>query len=245
MSAQTGDRFGAGREPARRRTGRRIVDRGVLFVLVGAVSVVLAGCTSESSASSTTVPVSEPSVTVSVVSTSTTTTTTGAPSTSTTETTEPTGIGDTSEVSDRFRGLPSTPLWKLAEGLAIAMDGIDGRNVGGPGETTDFVEEAAFLYRSESGSWLGVWFFFNPPDERGVFFSGDPLVEVATEDSAVGPVVVYKARDGSNRSIAPAASMVLVCDDTVQLWVEGEFPRDTRDEVIAVASFVDCTSMDS
>ncbi len=243
VSAQTGGRFGTGREPARWRTGRRIVDRGVLFVLAGAVSVALAGCTSESSASSTTVPVSEPSVAVSVVSTSSSTT--GAPSTSTlsTVTTEPVDIGDTSEVSSRFRWLPSTPLWKFAEHLAIAMDGIDGRDGVGPGETTDFVEEAAFGYRGDS--LYDVWLFFNSPDEGSTFFSGEPLIEVATEDSVVGPVVFYKARAGSE-SISPAAAMVLVCDDTVQLWVLGSTsPVDVRDEVIAVASFVDCTSMDS
>jgi len=214
----------------------------VMLVLLGAAcSQSPSG--SEGFTTSTTLPVLEPSVTVSVVSTSTSTT--DAPSTSTTETTEPTGIGDTSEVSSRFRGLPSTPLWKFAEHLAIAMDGIDGRDGVGPGETTDFVEEAALVYRrSESRELYDVWLFFNPPDEGSTFFSGEPLIEVATEDSVVGPVVVYKARAGSE-SIAPAAARVLVCDDTVQLWVLGEFPRETRDEVVAVAGFVDCTSMDS
>ncbi len=123
------------------------------------------------------------------------------------------------------------------------MDGIDDRNVEGQGETTNFVEEAAFVYRSDS--LYDVWLFFNPPDEESAFFSGEPLIEVATEDSAVGPVVFYKARAGS-ASIAPAAARVLVCDDTVQLWVLGSTsPVDVRDEVVAVASFVDCTSMDS
>ncbi len=213
----------------------------VMLVLLGAA------CTqsprgNEGFTTSTTVPVSEPSVTVSVVSTSTTTT--DAPLTSTTGTTEPVDIGDTSEVSSRFRWLPSTPLWKFAEHLAIAMDGIDGRDGVGPGETTDFVEEAALVYRrSESRELYGVWLFFNPPDERGVFFSGDPLVEVATEDSVVGPVVFYKARAGSE-SVSPAAAMVLVCDDTVQLWVlSSTSPVDARDEAIAVAGYVDCASM--
>ena len=211
----------------------------VMLVLLGAA------CTqsprgNEGFTTSTTVPVSEPSVTVSVVSTSTTTT--DAPSTSTTETTEPTDMIDNGE-SVLGSGAPSTPLWKLAHQVANAMDGIDGRDVEGQGETTNFVEEAAFVYRGDS--LYGVWFFFNPPDERGVFFSGDPLVEVATEDSVVGPVVFYKARAGSE-SIAPAAAMVLVCDDTVQLWVlSSTSPVDARDEAIAVAGYVDCTSMDS
>ncbi|VAW01413.1 hypothetical protein MNBD_ACTINO02-253, partial [hydrothermal vent metagenome] len=177
MSAQTGDRFGAGREPARWRTGRRIVNRGVLLVLAAAVSVVLASCTGESPAtSSTTLSVSEPSVAVSGVSTSTTTTT-GAPSTSSTVTTKPTDTIDNGE-SVLGGGAPSTPLWKLAHQVANAMDGIDGRNVEGQGETTSFVEEAAFVYRGDS--LYDVWLFFSPPDEGSAFFSSEPLIEVAT-----------------------------------------------------------------
>lgn len=244
MTANPRDRCDPGRRTRRGHLCRRAFNRWVLLALAAAVSVVLAGCTSESSASSTTLPVLEPSVTVPVVSTSTTTstTTTGAPSTSTTETTEPTDTIDNGGVSVLGRGAPTTPLWKLAHQVANAMDGIDDRNVEGQGETTNFVEEAAFVYRSDS--LYDVWLFFNPPDEESAFFSGEPLIEVATEDSAVGPVVFYKARAGSE-SIAPAAARVLVCDDTVQLWVLGEFPRETRDEVVAVAGFVDCTSMDS
>jgi hypothetical protein len=100
------------------------------------------------------------------------------------------------------------------------------------------VEEANFIYRDKAGNIHGVWLFFNPADQRSSFIASDSREEIAVIDSVLGPISVFHIH-GEPTSFA---ALLLMCDASVQLWLESGQSEDVAlMEAIAAASAVDCS----